>query len=290
MISTSKSKTIRNIENNYNFSMTNCKSWFMDKLTNPTEGQPVIKSFKDLMFDDHVFDLENMTEQEITHLRYLVLSMKEVLSTIDKKVKCVYYKPSYARLRFLMSYDDFYQACIDKLLLNNGILKFDANYKFEPAVQFWFDRVAAWKCKHKVKTADELTILDQPCSEDSETTMGDLLPYRELDETNDIELEVNLRINNLLNSMDKTPSNRISFKAGDTTIPMSEYILAKLFIQHHLGKKELSKMMYNNTTKKLVSNQIFNKFYKNTLIHLSELINKEYNEVGGCFSIDSKEL
>ena len=59
---------------------------------------------------------------------------------------------------------------------------------------------------------------------------------------------------------------------------------------HKLGKKELSKMMYNTTNNKLVSNQIFNKFYKQTMLHIAELISKEANSCGETFIIDENEL
>ena len=90
--------------------------------------------------------------------------------------------------------------------------------------------------------------------------------------------------------MDKTPNSRIVFKANKTVIPLSEYTLAKLFMVHQLGKKELSKMMYNTTNNKLVSNQIFNKFYKQTMMHIAQLLNKEANECGETFFIDEESL
>ena len=94
----------------------------------------------------------------------------------------------------------------------------------------------------------------------------------------------------ILSLMDKTPNTRIVLKANKTAIPLSEYTLAKLFMVHQLGKKELSKMMYNTTNNKLVSNQIFNKFYKQMIMHVADLLNKEANEVGETFSINEDEL
>ena len=98
------------------------------------------------------------------------------------------------------------------------------------------------------------------------------------------------RIKWILSLMDKTHNNKIVLKANDTTIPLSEYNLAKLFMVYHLGKKELSKMMYNVNNRKLVSNQIFNKFYKQTMLHIIELLNKEANECGETFIIDENDL
>lgn len=288
--SNSKSASIRNIEMTYNIDMSNIKPWKMNQLTSNFNGEPIIKSIKDLMFDDHKFDIENMSDIEKSNLRYLVLSTKEVLETVNRKVKTIYNKPSYARLRFLMSYDDFYQVCMDKLMLNDGILKFDANYKFECAIQFWFDRVAGWKCKHRAKTADEICTLDKPCNEDNGTTVGDLILKDDFEEYNVIEDDINYRIKHIISSMDKSPSTRIILKAGDTEIPLSEEVLAKLFIKHHFGKKELSKMMFNKSSHKLVSNQIFNKFYKKTLMHIAKLISNEANEVGETFNINVDEL
>ena len=82
----------------------------------------------------------------------------------------------------------------------------------------------------------------------------------------------------------------IILKAGNTNIPMSEYNIAKLFLIYKLGKKELSKMMYNTKNNKLVSNQIFNKFYKNTLAHIAEFLNIELNKTGESFTLDLNEL
>lgn len=286
--SMSNSNSIRKIEDHYHINMSTIRPWQMNQLV--MGKNPTIAGFKDLMLGDHKFDIENMTEAELTNLRYLTLSTKEVLSTAERKVKTIYYKPRYARLRFLMTYDDFYQACMDKLMLNNGILKFDANYKFECAIQFWFDRVAGWKCKHRAKTADEVTILDKPCSDDSDTTIGDLMLHDKLADEHDLNLDVELRIKRLLSAMDRTDSHRIALKAGDTIVPMSEYTLAKLFMVYHLGKKELAKMMYNTSNNKLVSNQIFNKFYKQMILHVSELIAEEFNSVNEDFSIDINEF
>ena len=83
---------------------------------------------------------------------------------------------------------------------------------------------------------------------------------------------------------------RLTFTLRFSNVPFSEYTLAKLFMVHQLGKKELSKMMYNTTNNKLVSNQIFNKFYKQTMLHIAELISKEANSCGETFNIDESEL
>ena len=147
-----------------------------------------------------------------------------------------------------------------------------------------------WQSYKQVSQADEVAILDKPCGDDSETTIGDLMLKDESYEIDMFSSDANRRINSILLEMDKTPSKKIVFKAGDTSIPFSEYTLAKLFMVHQLGKKELSKMMYNTTNNKLVSNQIFNKFYKQTMLHIAELLNKEANYCGETFSIDENDL
>ena len=262
MNSVSKSSSIRDIESKYGINLTTCSRHDLDALTSKNSKNRVIKCLKDLMINTRQFDVTNMTDIERANLKYLVMSTDEVLDTLMKKAKSIYYKPRYGRLRFLMSFNDFYQTCAHKLLLNDGILRFNANYNFECAIHFWFDRVAGWKCIHKANIADEITVLDKPCSDDSDTTIGDLMLKDQSYEVDNLSVDADLRINNILASMDKTESNRIVFKANDTVIPFSEYTLAKLFMVHQLGKKELSKLMFNKSNNKLVSNQIFNKFYK----------------------------
>lgn len=290
MYSNTKSNSIRKIETHYGINMSSIKTWMMDKLTSSFNGTPTINGFKDLMLGDHLFDLSNMTESELTNLRYLTLSTKEVIEVANRKIKCVYYKPKFARLRMLMSYDDFYQICMDKLMLNNGILKFDANYKLECALQYWFERVAMWKSKHRANVADEVAILDKPCSDDNGTTIGDLILKDEVEEFNELDADVEYRLNHILSNMDKSVNNRIVLKAGNTSIPLSEYNLAKLFITHSFGKKELSKMMINTTNNKPVSNQIFNKFYKQMIADVASQISQEYSDLGEVFKINIDEF
>ena len=289
-VSTSKSKSIQKIENTYGFKVADCKHYFMDSLTGKFNGEPKIKCISDLMLGSNKFDIENMSDIEKSNLQYIVLSTKEVLDTVKRKTKNIYYKQRYGRLRFLMSYDDFYQICMDKLMLNNGILKFDANYKFECAINFWFDRVAGWKCIRKAKVADEVAILDKPCNEDGDTTIGDLILHKELDEFNETDYESNLRVNLILNQMNNSESTKYVIKAHKTELPYSEQNLAKLFIVYHLGKKELSKIIYNKSNCKPVSNQSFNKLYKQMITDIAVILNKESNEVGEQFEINIDEF
>lgn len=289
-VSTSKSKSIQKIENTYGFKVADCKHYFMDSLTGDFNGEPKIKGFSDLMLGSNKFDIENMSDKERSNLQYIVLSTKEVLDTVKRKTKSIYYKPRYGRLRFLMSYDDFYQICMDKLMLNNGILKFDANYKFECAINFWFDRVAGWKCIRKAKIADEVAILDKPCNDDNETTLGELMLHKDLDEFNETDYEVSLRIKLILDNMDKTKSTKYILKANNIEVPYSEYTLAQLFVVHSLGKKELSKIIYNNSNGKLISNQSFNKLYKQMIMHISNVLSKECAKSGERFDINIDEF
>ena len=288
--STSKSSSIRDIENKYGINLTTCSKAQMDALTSSDSKTKSIHKLSDLMLSTRQFDIDNMTDVERANLKYLVMSTDELLDILKRKSKSIYYKPCEARLRWLMSFNDFYQICAYKLLLNDGILRFNANYKLEPAVHCWLMRTAMWQTHRKVSVADEICILDKPCSDDTDTTIGDLIlrdddtPYIKTTADSDS------RIDWILSEMDKTPNKRIIFKANDTSIPFSEYTLAKLFIVHQLGKKELSKMMYNTSNDKLVSNQIFNKFYKQTMLHIADLLNKEAESIGETFSIDENSL
>lgn len=291
MCSTSKSKSIRDIENKYGINLTTCARYQLDRLTSKNSDDRKIKSIADLMLNAKKFDTANMTDVERANLKYLVMSTDEVLDMLKSKSKIVYHKPRNGRLRWLMSYDDFYQVCAHKLLLNDGILHFDANYKFECAIYCWIDRVAGWKSHKKVSVPDEIAILDKPCNEDSNgSTIGDLMLKNDKEDFAETDIEITRRINRILSEMDKTPSSRIIIKAGNTEIPMTEYNLAKLFMVYQLGKKELSKMLYNTTNNKLVSNQIFNKFYKQMMMHIAGLMNKEANEYGETFEIDESAL
>lgn len=288
--STSKSSSIRDIENKYGVNLTTCTRGQLDALTSSSSAVKTISKLSDLMINTKKFDIENMTDIERANLKYLVMSTDELLDILKRKSKSIYYKPCEARLRWLMSFNDFYQICAYKLLLNDGILRFNANYKLEPAIHCWLLRTAMWQTYHKVTVADEVAILDKPCGDDTETTVGELMLKDESYLSNESNADANNRINWILSSMDKTPNSRIVFKANNTVIPFSEYTLAKLFMVHQLGKKELSKMMFNTANNKLVSNQIFNKFYKQTMLHIAELLNKEANECGEIFEIDENEL
>lgn len=289
MVSQSKSSSIRDIENKYGINMTTCSRKDLDMLTSKNSRKQSIKNLSDLMINTKLFDIKNMTDIERANLKYLVMSTEEMLDVISRKAKSVYYKPRNARLRFIMSYNDFYQTCAYKLLLNDGILRFNANYKLECAIHCWFTRVVMWKSYKKKSVADEITILDKQCNDDNDTTIGDLMLKDDGDDCI-FNLDADLRINNILNSMDKTQNNRIVIKAGSTSIPMSEYNIAKLFMKYGLGKKELSKMMFNTSNNKLVSNQIFNKFYKQTMMHIADVLNKEALELGETFSFNENDL
>lgn len=288
--STSKSSSIRDIENKYGINLTTCTRGQLDALTSSNSKSRSIHKLDDLMLNTRKFDIENMTDVERANLKYLVMSTDELLDILKRKSKSIYYKPCEARLRWLMSFNDFYQICAYKLLLNDGILRFNANYKLEPAIHCWLLRTAMWQTYHKATVADEVAILDKPCGDDTDTTIGELMLKDDGYMSHEGSVDADKRIDWILSAMDKTPNNRIVFKANDTIIPFSEYTLAKLFMVHQLGKKELSKMMFNTTNNKLVSNQIFNKFYKQTMMHIAELLNKEANECGETFSIDENDL
>lgn len=290
MKSVSKSSSIRDIENKYGINLTTCTKSQLDSLTSKYSDKKAISSLKDLMLNSNQFDLVNMTDIERANLKYLVMSTDELLDILKRKVKSIYYKPREARLRWLMSLNDFYQICAYKLLLNDGILRFNADYKLDPAIHCWLLRTAMWQTHKKVSTADEVTILDKPCNDENGTTIGDLLLKDHSYELDTMALDSSNRIDLILSKMDKTTNKRIVFKANDTVIPFSEYTLAKLFIVHQMSKKELSKLMYNKSTNKLVSNQIFNKFYKQTLMHIAELLNDEAKSAGETFEIDENEL
>ena len=288
--STSKSSSIRDIENKYGINLTTCTRSQLDALTSSNSKSHTIHKLDDLMLNTRKFDIENMTDVERANLKYLVMSTDELLDILKRKSKSIYYKPCEARLRWLMSFNDFYQICAYKLLLNDGILRFNANYKLEPAIHCWLLRTAMWQTYHKATVADEVAILDKPCGDDTDTTIGELMLKDDSYISHEGSVDADKRIDWILSAMDKTPNNRIVFKANNTVIPLSEYTLAKLFMVHQLGKKELSKMMFNTTNNKLVSNQIFNKFYKQTMMHIAELLNKEANECGETFSIDENDL
>jgi hypothetical protein len=288
--STSKSSAIRDIENKYGINLTTCTRAQLDTLTSCKSRSHSIKKLSDLMINCKQFDLHNMTDIERANLKYLVMSTEELLTTLERKSKSIYYKPQEARLRWLMSYNDFYQICAYKLLLNDGILRFNANYKLDPAVYCWLLRTAMWQTYRKATSADEVTILDKPCGDDTDTTIGELMLKDSSYTLCDVSVDSEKRIEWILSLMDKTPNSRIVLKANSTIIQLSEYNLAKLFMVYHLGKKELSKMMFNTSNNKLVSNQIFNKFYKNTMIHIAQLLNEEANECGETFSINENDL
>ena len=257
MNSTSKSASIRDIENKYGINLTTCTRAQLDMLTSCNSKYKVIKKYDDLLLNHRQFDIANMTDIERANLKYLVMSTDEMLDIIKRKSKSIYYKPREARLRWLMSYNDFYQICVYKLLLNDGILRFNGNYKLEPAIHCWFMRVAMWQTHRKVSVADEVTILDKPCGDDTDTTIGDIILKDESIENDVLGLDASYMIKSILEKIDKRESKSIILKAGNTNIPMSEYNIAKLFLLYKLGKKELSKMMYNTKNNKLHFNSLY---------------------------------
>ena len=261
--SSSKSSAIRDIENKYGINLTTCTRDQLDRLTSSSNNSHKIKKLDDLMLNCKKFDIENMTDVERSNLKYLVMSTEELLTILKRKATSIYYKPREARLRWLMSFNDFYQICAYKLLLNDGILRFNANYKLDPAVYCWLLRTAMWQTYKKVSSPDEVTILDKPCNDDGDTTIGDLiLKDDESEFASYNSYDSDKRIEWILSKMDKTPHSKLIIKANSTEIPFSEYTFAKLFITYQLGKKELSRIVYNTATNKPVSNQIFNMFYK----------------------------
>jgi len=156
--STSKSSSIRDIENKYGINLTTCTRSQLDALTSSNSKSHTIHKLDDLMLNTRKFDIENMTDVERANLKYLVMSTDELLDILKRKSKSIYYKPCEARLRWLMSFNDFYQICAYKLLLNDGILRFNANYKLEPAIHCWLLRTAMWQTYHKATVADEVAI------------------------------------------------------------------------------------------------------------------------------------
>lgn len=282
-----RSSSIREIENKYNIILSDCSHENIDALIKDRH----IEKLSDVMINTHQFDLENMTDIERANLKYLIMSTKEILSILSKHSRCIYKKPINGRLRWLMSYNDFYQICAYKLLLNDGILRFNADYNLECAIHCWIERTAMWQSYHKVGTPDEITVLDKPCSDDSSVTLCDLVSYNEYDD-NDYpkSMDVEWRNNYILSQMSITPNSKIVLRGRSVSYPLTEYLLADLIINQDCDKKILSKMMYNTETNKPVSNQIFNKFYKRTIMHIAYLLDKEAKSVGEVFSINEEEL
>lgn len=285
--STSKSQSIQDIENKYSINLSTCTKEQLNLLTLGNGKKKAIRTLSDLMLNTKKFDLANMTEIERINLRYLVMSTEEIVDIIKRKASSIYYKPAQTRLRSRMTFDDFYHSCIYKVMLNDGILRFDANYQLEPALYCWLLRNAMWQSYRRSGKEDDLIILDAPINGDSNCSLRDMISGAGF---NVCSIDYKNRIKIILSKMSKEESSFIVLKAGNTQIPMSEYNIAKLFIIHQLGKKELSKIMYNTKTEKLVSNQVFNKFYKQTLMHISDILKEEANFCGESFSIDSEDL
>lgn len=292
--STSKSQSIQDIENKYNINLSTCTKEQLNLLTLGNGKKKAIHTLSDLMLNTKKFDLANMTDIERINLKYLVMSTDEVLDVLRRKASSIYYKPAQTRLRSRMTFEDFYQSCAYKVMLNDGILRFDANYKLEPAMHCWLLRNAMWMSYKKAGHEDDMVILDAPVGHGTSgktagerTTMLDLISAAGIDPSC---IDYKERVSLILSKMSKEASDFIVLKAGNTQIPMSEYNIAKLFIIHHLGKKELSRIMYNTKTSKLVSNQIFNKFYKQTLMHIVCLLQDEAEFCGERFDLDKDEL
>lgn len=286
-VSSSNSQSIRDIENRYEINLSTCNKYQLDRLTSNSSKYKVINKLSDLMIDTNQFDLANMTDVERSNLKYLVMSTDEVVNILKRKAAGIYYKPCQIRLRARMTFEDFYQSCAFKVMLNDGILRFNANYKLEPAIHCWLLRNAMWQSYKKSGHEDDLLVLDSPINGDNDCTLLDMISISEF---NICSIDYKYRIKNILRQMNKEESSFIVLKAGNTQVPMSEYNIAKLFMVYQMGKKELSRIMYNTKTNKLVSNQIFNKFYKQTLMRIANIISNEANFCGDKFSINKEDL
>jgi hypothetical protein len=239
------------------------------------------------MINTNQFDLANMTDVERSNLKYLVMSTDEVTDILKRKASGIYYKPCQTRLRARMTFEDFYQSCAFKVMLNDGILRFNASYKLEPAIHCWLLRNAMWQAYKRSGHEDDLLVLDSPINGDNDCTLIDMISISEF---NICSIDYKYRIKNILRQMNREESSFIVLKAGNTQVPMSEYNIAKLFMLYQMGKKELSRIMYNTKTDKLVSNQIFNKFYKQTLMRIANIIGNEAAFCGEKFSINQEDL
>lgn len=273
-----------------------------------------IRKVSDLMIGSHQFDIENMTRTEKDNLKYLVLSTDEIKKIMNKHVRSIYLNSKSWRLRDVMSYEDFYQTCFYKLLLNDGILRFNADYSLECAINCWICRTAMWKAYKKVNEGDLVCVLDMPIrgSENAPVTVGDIImganvegiyginkdplydcnDYQSLTvkDPSNIKEDSKRMIKLILSKMDGTPNRRLSVRTKDVHAPLSESLLAWLIVEGGISKKELAKMIFNDETDKLVSNQIFNKFYKHTILHIAKVIDQESKKYGETFSIDEAEL
>lgn len=274
------STSINAIESKYKINLTTCSKHQLNSLVSEFNSNR-IRSLNDLMMDK-MFDIEKMSDIERKNLLYLAVSTDEIINILKRKTKQIYHKPINAKLRWMMPYNDFAQLCSIKLLADNGILKFNNSYNLEATLGCWFERVAMWQTGLKGPT--ETVYLDKTISNDNKTTLGDIILRTEENEW-DLPL-----IDQLLSCMDKTPNRRIVMRAGETEVPMSEYILAKMFMLYHFDKKMMSKMMFNKDTNNLISNRMFLKFYKGMMLHLAEIINKEYSYAGERFTLDEDEL
>lgn len=286
-ISSSNSQSIRDIENRYEINLSTCNKYQLDRLTSNASKYKVIHKLSDLMINTNQFDLANMTDIERSNLKYLVMSTDEVTDILKRKASGIYYKPCQTRLRARMTFEDFYQSCVFKVMLNDGILRFNANYKLEPAIHCWLLRNAMWQSYKKSGHEDDLPILDAPVKGSVGCTLLDMISISGL---NVCSVDYKNRIRNILRQMSKEESSFIVLKAGNTQVPLSEYNIARLFIVYQMGKKELSRIMYNTKTDKLVSNQIFNKFYKQTLTRIASIISNEADFCGEKFSINQEDL
>lgn len=286
-VSNSNSQSIRDIENRYEINLSTCNKYQLDRLTSSSSKHKVIKKLSDLMINTNQFDLANMTDIERSNLKYLVMSTDEVTDILKRKASGIYYKPCQTRLRARMTFEDFYQSCAFKVMLNDGILRFNASYKLEPAIHCWLLRNAMWQSYKRSGHEDDLLVLDSPINGDNDCTLLDMISISEF---NVCSIDYKYRIKNILRQMNREESSFIVLKAGSTQVPMSEYNIAKLFMVYQMGKKELSRIMYNTKTDKLVSNQIFNKFYKQTLMRIANIINNEAAFCGEKFSIKQEDL
>lgn len=285
--SQSNSQVIRAIRETYGVDIASASKAELRLLVSENSRHHRISSLSDLMLGFRKFDIENMSTDERNNLKYLALSTKELSDLIDTKSRIVYYKPCETRLRRLMSYQDFRQSCYYKLLLNDGILKFDANYRLDPAIYCWVLRNAIWLSKRKATDADEIAILDA-VYKDTRYTYADILLKDEAVEMDTESVDALNLIKVITDRLDKTKSPRIRLKVMENCYtPYSEFVFAVMFIKFGLSKREMSQIVVNSRTLKPVANKIFNNLYKKMVTDVADIYN---DETGSSFRLDPSEL
>ena len=187
-----------------------------------------------------------------------MLDVVQEASLIRRVTRKVYWNSRFARLRSQIEEEDLIQMVFYKLLSRDNYKRYSENYSL---VGFIY-RVAngcAISYANKKSNISEWTILDQPVddSEDSKAMLDYLSSYRD-----DLDLDVNYRINKVAANMDSTELDTVLIRYKDVDRKFSIEALFDFFMETRFTREEMRRHIINKRTNSPVTLSTFDKWWK----------------------------